>query len=107
MILESRRHILDLSQATSEEIASYGPTLAMATRAINKVVAPEKVYTFTLAESCPHLHLHMIPRQKDMPRAWIGRGIMSYPLIPGVNAATLPQVCQKLRLELKRQALLG
>jgi diadenosine tetraphosphate (Ap4A) HIT family hydrolase len=107
LILEARRHILDLSQATEMEIASYGPILALATRAIRRVVAPEKVYTFTLAEAVPHLHVHLIPRAKDMPRAWRGRGILAYPLTPTVNGATLPQVCQSLRLELKRQILLG
>jgi diadenosine tetraphosphate (Ap4A) HIT family hydrolase len=107
LILEARRHILDLSQATEKEIASYGPILALATRAIRRVVAPEKVYTFTLAEAVPHLHVHLIPRSSDMPKAWRGRGIMTYPLTPSVNAATLPQVCQTLRAELKRQFLLG
>jgi histidine triad (HIT) family protein len=107
LILEARRHILDLSQATANEIASYGPMLAMATRAIRKVVAPEKVYTFTLAEAVPHLHIHLIPRAKDMPRAWRGRGILAYPLTPAVNAATLPEVCRALRQELKRQMIIG
>jgi diadenosine tetraphosphate (Ap4A) HIT family hydrolase len=107
LILEARRHILDLSQASEKEIASYGPMLALATRAIRRVVAPEKVYTFTLAEAVPHLHVHLIPRGKDMPRAWRGRGILAYPLTPAVNPASLPQVCQSLRQELKRQILIG
>ncbi len=107
LILEARRHILDLSQASDKEIATYGPMVALATRAIRRVVSPERVYTFTLAEAVPHLHLHLIPRAKEMPRAWRGRGILAYPLSPAVNAATLPAVCQRLRQELKRQKVLG
>jgi diadenosine tetraphosphate (Ap4A) HIT family hydrolase len=107
LILEARRHIVDLSQATDDEIASFGPMVALATRTIRRVVSPEKVYTFTLAESVAHLHMHLIPRSKDMPRAWTGRGIMSYPLTPAVNPATLPQVCERLRRELQRQKVLG
>lgn len=107
LILEARRHILDLSQANESEIASYGPMIALATRAIRRVVAPEKVYTFTLAEAVPHLHVHLIPRSQHLPRAFRGRGILSYPLTPPVNSATLPQVCRRLSRELQRQKVLG
>jgi len=107
LILESRRHILDLSQASEREIDSYGPALALATRAIRKVTAAERVYTFTLAEAVPHLHVHLIPRGKDMPKAWRGRGILAYPLTPTVNTSTLPEVCKSLRQELRRQILIG
>ena len=107
LILEPRRHILDFSQASDAELLSYGPTIAMAMRAMRKVVNPERIYTFTLAETAPHLHVHLIPRGKDMPRAWRGRGIMAYPVVPGVNSETLPHICALMKAELKRQSLLG
>lgn len=107
LILEARRHILDFSQASTDELAAYGPLLATAMKAIRKVVSPERVYTFSLAEAVPHLHVHLIPRSAEMPRAWKGRGILAYPLEPTVNPARLTAVCQSLRQELKRQILIG
>ena len=92
LILEARRHILDLSQANQEELLSFGPIIALATKSIRAVVKPEKVYTFTLAEAVPHLHVHLIPRSADLPRAWRGRGILSYPLSPSVNSNRLPEI---------------
>jgi len=103
LILEPRRHILDFADANEEELATYGTVIASAMRAIKKVVAPVRIYTFTLAESCPHLHVHLIPRSEDFPEAWRARGIMSYPLSPVVNPTRMPELCASFRNELQRQ----
>jgi diadenosine tetraphosphate (Ap4A) HIT family hydrolase len=76
-------------------------------KAIKNTVQPYRIYTFSLAESMPHLHVHLIPRGEAMPRAWKGRGIMSYPLTPGVSSAAMPQICAKLKAELKKLSLIG
>jgi len=105
LILEPRRHILDFAEANEDELRSYGAVIAAAMKAIKKVVSPVRIYTFTLAESCPHLHVHLIPRSDDFPKAWRARGIMAYPLSPTVNPARMPEICASLRSELKRQVL--
>ncbi|MBU6450649.1 MAG: HIT family protein [Cyanobacteria bacterium REEB67] len=107
LILESRRHCLDFAEASEAELASYGPTIGLAMKAIKNVVQPYRIYTFSLAESMPHLHVHLIPRGEDMPRAWIGRGIMAYPLTPAVSGAAMPQICARMKAELKKLSLIG
>jgi histidine triad (HIT) family protein len=106
LILEPLRHLLDFSQATPEELSGYGKAVGMAMRAIHAVVKPDRIYTFSLGESAPHLHVHLIPRAPDFPRTYKARGVMQYPLVPGVNAAVMPEICEKMRKELKKQAAL-
>jgi diadenosine tetraphosphate (Ap4A) HIT family hydrolase len=82
LILESRRHFLDLSFANESELQSYATLLARAISAVRTVIKPERVYTFTLSEAVPHYHVHIIPRTDAIPRNYRGRGILSYPLSP-------------------------
>jgi hypothetical protein len=41
---------------------SLGPTLALATQAIETVVAPERVYCALFAEQSRNIHFHLFPR---------------------------------------------
>jgi diadenosine tetraphosphate (Ap4A) HIT family hydrolase len=97
VVVEPRRHFLDLSFATPEEAASYGEVLSAAIAAVREVAQPERVYTFSLGESCPHYHLHVIPRREGFPRAYVARGIMQYPLEPTVDVSIRELTCERLR----------
>jgi diadenosine tetraphosphate (Ap4A) HIT family hydrolase len=101
VVLEPRRHILDLSQANECELSSYGRLLGSLMKAIRLVTDCERVYTFTLAEMVPHYHVHMIPRGTGVPRAYRGRGILSYPLQPACDRELMRQTCDRLRRALK------
>ncbi|MBY0548001.1 MAG: HIT domain-containing protein [Candidatus Obscuribacterales bacterium] len=104
-ILESKRHILDLSEASVEECRSYGPTLKNIMDAVRRTTDCSRVYTFSLAEMVPHYHLHIIPRTEYLPRAYRGRGIMSYPLQPAADAGVVELVCQRVRRLMRTCAL--
>ncbi|HEY9775426.1 MAG TPA: HIT domain-containing protein [Planktothrix sp.] len=96
LLIESRRHILDLSEANDAECASYGPLLRSAVTAIKSTIDPERVYTITLAEAVPHFHVHLIPRTNAIPKAYRGRGILAYPLEPRSDEALVSNVCARL-----------
>lgn len=97
LLLEPRRHFLDLSEATGAEATEYGALLRVVMQAIRQVVECERIYTFSLAEAVPHYHLHVIPRNAAFPRAYRARGIMQYPLSPGVDASVLEFVVERLK----------
>jgi diadenosine tetraphosphate (Ap4A) HIT family hydrolase len=101
VILETRRHILDLSQANECELESYGPLLGRLMKAIRAVTNCQRVYSFTLAEMVPHYHVHLIPRTAAIPRAYRGRGILSYPLKPAADRELMRETCERLRRALK------
>src|SRR5262249_10568754 len=97
VVLASRRHFLDLSEATDAETESYGKVLGTTMRAIRRVTFCQRVYTFSLGEAVPHFHVHIIPRTASLPRAYRGRGIMSYPLVPPADPALLAETAERLR----------
>lgn len=102
LVLESKRHFLDLAQASADECATYGTTLALAMKVIRQVVKPARIYTFSLAEAVPHFHVHLIPRTDALPRAYRGRGIMSYPLAPVASPTLTRETCARLKAAIKR-----
>ncbi len=104
LVLEPRRHFIDLAEATIQEAHSFGTILRQLVGAVKATIKPERVYTFTLAESVPHFHVHIIPRRPTMPRAYRGRGILNYPLQPGPNKTMVQELCQTLRRRLRWQA---
>lgn len=101
LIIEPRRHFLDLSFAAPEELAHYGLLLSSVMKAQRAVLPCERIYTFTLAELVPHFHVHVIPRTGTLPRAYRGRGIMSYPLQPAADEQLTVEICSRLRRALK------
>jgi histidine triad (HIT) family protein len=102
VLIEARRHFLDMSDASSAEAADYGNVLAATMRAVRDVVACERIYTFSLAEAVPHYHLHVIPRRADFLRAYRARGIMQYPVKPAVDPAVMEFMCERLRRAFQR-----
>ena len=55
-----------LSELKSDALASLGPTLAAATRAVEIVIRPERVYCALFAEETRSVHFHLFPRS-----AWL------------------------------------
>lgn len=102
LILESRRHFLDLSFADESELQSYATLLARAISAVRTVIKPERVYTFTLSEAVPHFHVHIIPRTDAIPRNYRGRGILSYPLTPSADPALKAETSSLIKRAFQR-----
>ena len=101
LVIEARRHILDLTEATEDEAAGYGALLKQVMALIRKLTGAERIYTFSLGEAVPHFHVHVIPRTDSLPRYFRGRGIVSYPLEPALKEEQMAEVCKSLRYLLK------
>ncbi|HNB23784.1 MAG TPA: HIT family protein [Candidatus Melainabacteria bacterium] len=101
LVIEAKRHVLDLTEATEEEAVNYGSLLKQVMSLIRKLTGAERIYTFSLGEAVPHFHVHVIPRTDSLPRFFRGRGIMSYPLEPGLKEDQMQEVCKSLRYILK------
>jgi len=55
-----------LSDLGCDALASLGPTLAVATRAIELIIRPQRVYCALFAEEAHSVHFHLFPRS-----AWL------------------------------------
>lgn len=105
LVIEARRHILDLTEATDDEATGYGGLLKQVMSLIRKLTGAERIYTFSLGEAVPHFHVHVIPRTDSLPRYFRGRGIMSYPVEPGLKEEQMEEVCKSLRYIVKTSAI--
>jgi diadenosine tetraphosphate (Ap4A) HIT family hydrolase len=66
LFLESRRHLLDYSEMTSEESASLGDVLKQAYHALRTNMAVERIYQLSTMEGQPHFHCWIVPRGKEV-----------------------------------------
>jgi diadenosine tetraphosphate (Ap4A) HIT family hydrolase len=55
---------LSLSELRREALDSLGATLAAATRAIETVIHPERIYCALFAEETHSVHFHLFPRSR-------------------------------------------
>ena len=96
VLIEAKRHFLDLSEATDTEAESYGPLLKRVCGALRTLLPAQRVYTITLAEVVPHFHVHVIPRTNQVPKSFRGRGILGYPLVPAADEALVTEFGKRL-----------
>jgi diadenosine tetraphosphate (Ap4A) HIT family hydrolase len=75
-----RRHITSLAELTSEEAVALGPLLRRLTAALAEVTGCQKTYValFAEADGFDHLHLHVVPRVRDLPDDRRGPQVFGY-----------------------------
>lgn len=61
--LEPRRHITDVTKLDGDESASFGRTIAAASKAIKDATGAELVYVYVFGDGVPHLHVHLAPHR--------------------------------------------
>ena len=62
LIVSPQLATVSLSELDRDALAYLGPTLAAATRAIEVVIRPERVYCALFAEETHSIHFHLFPR---------------------------------------------
>lgn len=67
LIVKTRRHCESPAELTPEEGESLGPVLRSAVRAMERVVAAERIYIVSFNERIRHVHFLLLPRTRDMP----------------------------------------
>ena len=62
-----KRHCEDIGALTAEEAATLGEVMRRTALAYSQVLAPERVHFGLYAEAVRHLHLHVLPRTRELP----------------------------------------
>jgi diadenosine tetraphosphate (Ap4A) HIT family hydrolase len=62
------RHVVEPTELTDAEAATYGREVLRVARAIEAAFAPLKLNYDVLGNTVPHLHTHVVPRYADDPR---------------------------------------
>ena len=66
LIVIPRIPTASLSEMNSDPLTTLGTTLALATRVIEAVVRPERVYCTLFAEQTRQIHFHLFPRTAEL-----------------------------------------
>jgi diadenosine tetraphosphate (Ap4A) HIT family hydrolase len=91
-------HVAEPCELTDEEAAGFWSEVATVARAVEEEYRPAKMNWLHLGNGVPHLHVHLVPRPLDDPRA-------GGPLEEGAfDAAATPEVPQA-QLETEAAAL--
>lgn len=74
------RHVVSLADLDPAEAAALGPLLTAVSRAVVEVTGCVKTYValFAEAERYQHVHVHVIPRYRDLPDGLRGPGVFDY-----------------------------
>lgn len=90
LVLVVRRHITAVAELTEAEAAELGPLLREVSRAVQAVVGCDKTYVAQFAEhpQHPHVHVHVIPRSRDLPDELRGPRIFDLVGVPAQQAVS-------------------
>ena len=106
IVLVVRRHITAVADMTAGEAAELGPLVKEVSRAVQEVIDCDKTYVVQFAEhpDHPHVHVHVIPRARDLPHEHRGPGVFSLLGVPedvAVSERRMNEIAQRLDAELQ------
>ena len=101
-----RRHMTAVADMTEDEAAELGPLVKEVSRVVQEVVDCDKTYVVQFAEHQDHrhVHVHVIPRARDLPHEYQGPRVFSLLGVPddlAVSAERMTAIAQQLDVQLQ------
>ena len=62
------RHVQGAADLTDREAAELGPALRTVSRAVRALTGCDRVYAIAFGQGAPHLHVHLVPRDRKSTR---------------------------------------
>lgn len=103
LVIVLKRHAEALHELTNDEFKELGELINKTTKALHELLKTEKEYVafFAEGEGFHHIHIHIIPRSKDLPVEFKGPKIFS--MLKPENDKEIPKKeIQKVTRLLKR-----
>ncbi len=97
LFVESRRHVGELGDLSSDEAASAGRLAARASRALQASEGAEHVYAAVIGHGVGHFDLHLVPRYPGTPRDYWWTRVDEWPDAPRGDAAAVSASADRLR----------
>lgn len=96
LILETKRHITDITELSDEEASAFGELLRFGVQRLKSGLGAEHVYVFRINDKTPHLHFHLVPRYPGTPREFWGLKITEWPGRETLNLEQIQELSQRL-----------
>lgn len=104
LMLHSKRHFASPSDFDDAEAAEFGPLLRHLQSAMLRVTCAKRIYACAMAETSPHFHMHLVPRQHDISTTGFdlfGLQARCRAAGTGVDDALIKVAVDRLQLDLK------
>jgi diadenosine tetraphosphate (Ap4A) HIT family hydrolase len=101
-LVEVKRHINGVYDASDEEMSAIGITIKKLGKALMTIPGMAHVYSFIIGEEVDHLYAHVIGRYKDTPREYWGPKVAEWPEAPRGDAEAIRKLNYKIQSELSR-----
>jgi diadenosine tetraphosphate (Ap4A) HIT family hydrolase len=97
------RHVAEPTELSASEAAGFWSDVARVAGAVDAQYRPAKMNWFSLGNGVPHLHVHLVPRPLDDPRAGIPveSEAFDFAAIAPVPPGELAQAAAALRARLQ------
>lgn len=105
LLIEPKRHIPSLASLTNAEAQRIGLYVAHLSRALQKGENVEHVYEFVTGHYEPHLHIWVIPRYPNTPRAYWGMRVMEWPDAPRGGPEEIAALCDRIRASIQLEVI--
>jgi len=106
LVIDLKRHVEALHELTSAEFSELSKLIEKSIKVLKKLTKCEKEYVMCLAEhpDFHHIHVHIVPKPKDLPKELKGAKIFAMLKIPKENAIPKTEIrdfCEELIKEFK------
>jgi histidine triad (HIT) family protein len=98
--VETKRHVVGLTELNDAEAERVGAIAVRLARALRESQGAEWVYLAVLGHHEPHFHLHVVPRYPGTPREWWGLDVHDWPDAPRGGADEIAAVAERIRTHL-------
>lgn len=103
LFVEPKRHVSGLAGLTETEAQALGLLLTRLSQALTVSEHAEHIYAFVLGDHVPHLHFWVVPRYPGTPPEFWGFRVTEWPAAPQGSAADIVALCDRLRLQLRKE----
>jgi histidine triad (HIT) family protein len=104
LMIESKRHIRGVEQATDREASALGVLVARLSRALVACTGAERVYVESYGEVVPHLHVHLTARYPGLPPEYLRWNATEWPAAPRGGPEDVAALAARLREALSGSA---
>jgi diadenosine tetraphosphate (Ap4A) HIT family hydrolase len=101
LVLVVRRHLTTVADLSDAEAAELGPLVQRVSAALQEVVGCDKTYVAQFAEhpDHPHVHVHVIPRPRDLAESLRGPRVFDLIGVPddeAVSEARMTEIASRI-----------
>jgi diadenosine tetraphosphate (Ap4A) HIT family hydrolase len=101
-LLQTKRHVRDLSDLSEQEAQALGPLLRRLSRGVEEATGAEWTYCYSFLEGSRHLHILVTARYRGVPREFVRLAISDWPDAPKGDRESVRRLCQAISAAMSR-----